>query len=268
MIIVLLGVFVPFPGAAAEPALPIIGRSAIWRGIRPNVPIAFGAGSRRPTFGEPGMFVGGMVRNEINYDLDILAVQALDDPVEIFKAAESRVDSAVIGDVVTKIQHRRGIKWSKPHGIDTKPRQVIDPAFQASQVPFAIAIGVLKGDRSDLVDYRAFPPFRLFLQSHASVLRPGMKTAYRWKWFPLAPAGRTARLLTYQSRRRRVWCAAELHGLQRFYVGWVSKDVSDSTAAHTSCDEGLRSIRARDPARPSDRHDHCVERGRSGCVSS
>src|SRR3954454_11886394 len=106
MIIVLLGVFVPFPGAAAEPALPIVGRSPIRRGIRPNVPIPFGAGSRRPTFGEPGMFVGGMVRNEINYDLDVLAVQALDDPVEIFKAAENRVDSAVIGDVVAEIQHR------------------------------------------------------------------------------------------------------------------------------------------------------------------
>jgi hypothetical protein len=47
-----------------------------------------------------------MVRNEINYDLDVLAVQALDDPVEIFKAAENRVDSAVIGDVVAEIQHR------------------------------------------------------------------------------------------------------------------------------------------------------------------
>ena len=106
MIIVLLGVFVPFPGAAAEPALPIIGRSAIRQGIRPNVPIALGAGPRRPTFGEPGMFVGGMVRHEINYDFDVLAVQALDDPVEIFKAAENRADSAVIGDVVAEIQHR------------------------------------------------------------------------------------------------------------------------------------------------------------------
>src|SRR4029078_1981819 len=147
MIIVLIGVFVPLPGAAPEAALPIIGRSPVWRGIRPNVPIAFGAGSRRPTFGEPGMFIGGMAPNEVGYDLDVFAVKSLDDPVEIFKAAEDRVNSAVIGDVVTEIQHRWVIKRVKPHGVDPKPCQVIDPAFQTSQVPFAITIAVLKGDR-------------------------------------------------------------------------------------------------------------------------
>src|SRR5947207_15020451 len=81
--------------------------------------------------------------------------------------------------------------------------------FPSLASPRAIAIGVLKGDRSDLVDYRAFPPLRLFSQSHASILRSGMKTARRWNRSTRALAGRTARLLTAKPARRVLFGAAE-----------------------------------------------------------
>src|SRR6266536_721496 len=61
---------VVLPGAAPEFRQPVVRRAAIRRGIAPDVPVALWIVARSPTFDEPGMLVGGMVRHEVEDDFE------------------------------------------------------------------------------------------------------------------------------------------------------------------------------------------------------
>src|SRR5438046_8209300 len=65
VIVILSGPFVPFPGAAAEIGAPIIRRSAVWRRIAPDVPVAFGAPARWARLDKPRMVIGSVIGNVI-----------------------------------------------------------------------------------------------------------------------------------------------------------------------------------------------------------
>ena len=55
---------------------------------------------------EPGMLPGGVVRDEVEEDLDAGAMGGLDQAVEVLERAEDRVDIAVVADVVAEVGHR------------------------------------------------------------------------------------------------------------------------------------------------------------------
>jgi hypothetical protein len=109
VVVGLAGRLVEGPGRSAEIADPVVRRRAVGLAIAPDVPVALRALARRSALLEPGMAVGGVVRDEVEDHLQPLAVRLGDQAVEVGKIAEERIDVAIIGDVVAEIGHRRGI---------------------------------------------------------------------------------------------------------------------------------------------------------------
>jgi hypothetical protein len=86
-------------------------------------------------------------------------VRAGDQRVEIGQSAESRIDIAVIGDVIAIIGHRAGEEGGNPDRIDAEPGNVIEMGGDARKIPDPVAVAVGKAARIDLVDGGAAPPF-------------------------------------------------------------------------------------------------------------
>ena len=88
-----------------------------------------------------------------------------DQRVEVGQRAEQRIDAAIVGDVVAEIGHRRGEDRRQPDRVDAEPREVIEPLGDALEVADAVAVGVLKRARIDLIE-DAVPPPSVFVLFH------------------------------------------------------------------------------------------------------
>ena len=151
--VVLLGVFVPGPGAAGtQRGAPVV------RLIAPDVPVALGVVPRAARLDEPGVLVGGVVGHKVQQHANAAGMRFGDQPVDIDQRAEQRVDIAVVTDVVAGIGHRRAKDRRQPQGVDAQLLQVIEMAQHAVEVTDAVAVAVGEGTRVDLVNGGAFPP--------------------------------------------------------------------------------------------------------------
>jgi len=99
----------------------------------------------------------------IDHDLEPEFVRLEQQLVEIGQSAEQRVDFPVVGNVVAIIRHRRLEEGRHPDGVHAEAGDVLQPANDARQIAYAIAIGVLKAARVDLVDDRPLPPLLLLM---------------------------------------------------------------------------------------------------------
>src|SRR5271155_5666137 len=72
MIVILACLAVELPGASPEFRQPIVGRTAVGRGVAPDVPISFRIRSGGSAPDEPGMLVGRMIRHEVEQYLQAL----------------------------------------------------------------------------------------------------------------------------------------------------------------------------------------------------
>ena len=80
--------------------------------------------------------------------------------VEIGECAEARIDAAIIGDVIAEIGHRRGVDGRDPDRVHAEAGQIAEPPLDSLEVAHAVAVGILKGARVDLVDHARLPPER------------------------------------------------------------------------------------------------------------
>jgi hypothetical protein len=147
-----------FPGAAAEFRQPVIGRTAIGRCIAPDVPVALWVIARGAALREPGMAVGGMVRHEVEDDLQPEPVRRLEQRVEIGHAAEQGIDADVVGDVVAEIGHRGSEDRRQPYRIDAERGDIGQSLCDALEITNAVAVGILERARIDLVEDAVPPP--------------------------------------------------------------------------------------------------------------
>ncbi len=162
VIVVLAGRLVESPSRAAELALPVVWRGAVRLRVSPDIPVPLWMELRGATILEPGMLIGGVVRHEIQDDLEAARVSGLKERVEIGERAEQRMDGAVIADVVTKVPHRRGKDGRDPDRVDPQPRQMVKSSRNPVEIADAVAVRVLERPRIDLVDHSRPPPSRLF----------------------------------------------------------------------------------------------------------
>jgi hypothetical protein len=72
--------------------------------------------------------------------------------------AEAGLDVAVVADVVAEVFHRRAEEGRHPHRIDAQARHVGQALDHAGEVADAVAVGIGKAARVDLVDDGATPP--------------------------------------------------------------------------------------------------------------
>ena len=64
--VILPGRLVESPGGAAEEAQPVVGRAAIGGRVAPDVPVALRILAAAAALDEPGVFVGGVIGDEVN----------------------------------------------------------------------------------------------------------------------------------------------------------------------------------------------------------
>lgn len=81
-----------------------------------------------------------------------------DETIEISQRAEGRVDCRVIADVISAVDHRRGIDRRKPDRVYAEPLEIFDPPLDAGQIAFPVTVGVEERKRVDLVDNAFLPP--------------------------------------------------------------------------------------------------------------
>ena len=148
----------PAPGRAAEHRQPVVGRRAVGLGRGPDVPVGLGVVPARPAFREPGALVGAVGIDLVDDDLEAQPVGGLDHAVIVGERAEHRVDAAVVRDVVAAVLHRRGEEGRDPDAVDAQAGDVVQLLGDAGQVADAVAIGVAKAARVDLIEDGAAPP--------------------------------------------------------------------------------------------------------------
>ena len=158
VVVVLAARRIERPGRAAEIAHPVVGRAAVRRGIAPDVPVALRRRAARPAFDEPWVLVGGVVRHEIEDELQPAGMNVGDQPVEILERPEDRVDTAIVRDVITEVRHRRWEDRRQPDRVDAERNEMIEPPAHAFEIADPVSVRVLERARIDLVDDAALPP--------------------------------------------------------------------------------------------------------------
>ncbi len=104
------------------------------------------------------MLVRGVVHHHVHDDADVALVGLGDQAVEVGEGAVLRIDVLVVGDVVAEVDLRRGIDGREPDGVDAELLQIVEALGDAVQVADAVAVGILKAARIDLVDDGVLPP--------------------------------------------------------------------------------------------------------------
>ena len=104
------------------------------------------------------MLVGGVVGHEVEQNLEPPPMGLHQQIVEIGQRAEARIDVAIVGDVIAEINHRRRVDGRDPDRVDAKADKIVEPPLDPLEVADAVAVGVLKGARVDLVDHARLPP--------------------------------------------------------------------------------------------------------------
>ena len=133
-------------------------RAPVVRLVAPHVPVALRVVARGPRLDEPRVLVGAVVGDEVDDDLDVARVRALEQHVEVAQGPEERIDVAIVRYVVAEVGHRRAVERRQPHGLDAQRLEVIEVLGDPAQVADAVAIRVRERAWIDLVDRAALPP--------------------------------------------------------------------------------------------------------------
>ena len=79
--------------------------------------------------------------------------------VEIRHGAELSHDILIIADVIAVVVVGRFINRREPDGVRAELADIFKPAGDAGQIPDAVAVGILKAARVNLVNRASLPPF-------------------------------------------------------------------------------------------------------------
>ena len=104
------------------------------------------------------MFIGRMVGNKVEDDLEVALVGLLHQSIQVLERPKKRMDVDVVANVITEIRHRGRIDGGEPDGINAEPAEVVQLARNAGNVSHAIAIAIEKAAWVDLVKYACLPP--------------------------------------------------------------------------------------------------------------
>src|SRR5690606_16415314 len=158
MIVILLGVVVPFPRVSTEHTFPVVRWTAVGLTIMPDIPIALGRVFRTPRLDEPGMAVGCMVGYQVENYFQFPAMRLLKKLIEIRHGPKLCVYPGIIGNVITKVRHGRWVYRRYPDGMDSQPLQIIQFFNDPLQVADTVLVRIHKRTRIYLVNNTGFPP--------------------------------------------------------------------------------------------------------------
>ena len=77
-----------------------------------------------------------MVWNKVEDNFQSFCMRLVNEAIKRYERAESWINFAVIGDIVTEIMHRRRINRRNPDRIDTEPDEIIEPQSNAIEIAY------------------------------------------------------------------------------------------------------------------------------------
>ncbi len=107
------------------------------------------------------MLIARMIHYQIENQLHLALLHALEQPIEIGHRAELHHHLAIVANVVPVIRIRRIIMRTQPNHIGPNALDVIQLRRYARQIPNAISIRIFERSRIHLIHHRFFPPLRL-----------------------------------------------------------------------------------------------------------
>ena len=72
------------------------------------------------------MLIRGMIRHIIHDHFDAVLMGLCYQRIKRIEVTENRIDAGKIGDIVTKVDHRRGIDGRNPDSVDAQPGEMIE----------------------------------------------------------------------------------------------------------------------------------------------
>ena len=135
--------------------------------------------ARRARIGKPRMFVRSVVHHQVQEDADISFLGLCQQPVEVFQRAILRRDVAIVGNVVAKINLRRGKAGRDPNGVDPQSVQIIELGSYAVDVAHAVVVAVREAARIYLVENGMLPPRMLFTRARLLRLRKAQRNTQK-----------------------------------------------------------------------------------------
>ena len=139
------------PGAAAELALPVVGRG-VRAAVLPDI-VVLVLGVARQGLLEPCVLGGGVVKDHVQHHADAAAFGLPAQRLEVLHRAKARVDRAVVGHVIAVVALGRDEEGGHPDIVHAQRLQVVQLGGHAGQVAEAVAVGVAEGLGIDLVDH-------------------------------------------------------------------------------------------------------------------
>jgi hypothetical protein len=104
------------------------------------------------------MLIGGVIGDEIDDDLQVVAVRIINQLPRVSQGAEQRLDADVAADVITTVLHRRRVPRSDQDPVYAQIPQIRHAGPQSGYVPDAVPVAVGEATQVDLVHDRAAPP--------------------------------------------------------------------------------------------------------------
>ena len=100
-----------------------------------------------------------MVDDQVHDNTYTAAVSSLQQFLEIGHASVKRVYGPIIGHIIARVHHRRGVDRSQPDSVNAQVIQVIQLCSYAAQIPRTVPIGIVIAARLDLAHDAMLPPY-------------------------------------------------------------------------------------------------------------
>ena len=159
MHIVHAGLFIVLPDTAAEAGAPVVRQTAVLLPLTPDIIVTVGVVPGRTGLDKPPVLVRAVVHHQIHDDFQAEGMGLFQHRVEIRHGTELSHDILIIADVIPVVVVGRLVDRREPDGVRAELTDIFKPAGDAGQVPDAVAIGVLKAARVNLIYGASLPPF-------------------------------------------------------------------------------------------------------------
>ena len=152
------GLLIQLPGAAAEAGTPVVGLFAVLP-LAPEIVVAVGTVLRGSGFDKPFMLVRAVVDHQVHHDPEAQRVGLFQHLVKVRHGAELGHDVLIVADIVAVVVVGGFVDRGEPDRVRPQLADVFEAAGDAPEIADAVAVGVLKAARIDLIDHAALPPF-------------------------------------------------------------------------------------------------------------
>jgi len=99
-----------------------------------------------------------VVADPVEDDAQLTPMRFVDQPIERLQRAESRLDVAIVADVIAELFQRRRITRRQPDRIDAEPFEIVEACRDTIEIAQTVAVGIEKRWHEQLVDRSALPP--------------------------------------------------------------------------------------------------------------